>query len=596
MQEESDELASDAPFDMEQPTAQAIAASSAAASQDQLVMIDAAGIGLRKEAVDAERGPTKAEDQAESQAWLSKNIVLIRHGRSSWNEFLGAHKIPEWEEEEKARVGLRKAIYNMMSRPADVGGSSESLDPDVTRGGTPNRSRDQYRLYRTETTRSGSATPMRRDRKMRTAASPTFGQEAGHTPSQSSAAQSPWSRKTISEQAVTVNRCWTSTPTHKAQHTSDMGAVCNQQSTDSKKRGFWRAVRGNFRHVGVALAHANNATHVDHSLSAHGFDEARQLRKRVLSLMAESTGSRPAAGCNALIQCRSWFVSPFLRALQTAACALSPLYKLDPSLSMQVTPQANEIASSQMSMDCQGKKGNVGLRVLTRAVAKLMMLYDIQDSDDAARASSPDAIQPPVDAERQAELRDVTSTLFAMDVSEVAQVWWKPQSTPEQEDTRVHQLVARMLRVESPSVGLVAHSILFRRILQLFWPEDEATQARLRAALRNGAPADTPDPYHDKIINCGSLVLTLRYQMSGSSCIAEIVDAEFLFEGCMEGGLSSLGRESYPGAPEESQERRMSPYPSDGDDSEEYQQPVYQDLASFLQDLAPFGESEPGAS
>lgn len=58
-------------------------------------------------------------------------------------------------------------------------------------------------------------------------------------------------------------------------------------------------------------------------------------------------------------------------------------------------------------------------------------------------------------------------------------------------------------------MGLVAHSILFKRILQLFWPKDQRRQARrrlsrcvaqeeLRAALRNGAPLDTVDPFEDK--------------------------------------------------------------------------------------------------
>ncbi|CAE8587770.1 unnamed protein product, partial [Polarella glacialis] len=139
-----------------------------------------------------------------------------------------------------------------------------------------------------------------------------------------------------------------------------------------------------------------------------------------------------------------------------------------------------------------------------------------------------------------------SATLCAMDVSEVAQVWWTDVSTFKKEnlrleDARVKRLVQRLLlQNDEAYVGLVAHSILFKRLLQIFWPSDPATQGEVRAALRNGAPEDTMDPLNDKVMNCGTLVLTFRYKRGG----AEIIGAEFLFNGHMESALSSDQKES----------------------------------------------------
>ncbi|CAK9019946.1 unnamed protein product [Durusdinium trenchii] len=85
------------------------------------------------------------------------------------------------------------------------------------------------------------------------------------------------------------------------------------------------------------------------------------------------------------------------------------------------------------------------------------------------------------------------------------------------EDSRVKSLVKRILvEDEEPVIGLVAHSILFKRMIQLFWPKDRLRQEELRTALRNGAQKqDTVDPFEDKVMNCGTLVLTFRYHSGG---------------------------------------------------------------------------------
>merc|ERR1712130_368864 len=122
-----------------------------------------------------------------------------------------------------------------------------------------------------------------------------------------------------------------------------------------------------------------------------------------------------------------------------------------------------------------------------------------------------------------------------------AQTWWSDVSKFQKEhlkldDARVKKLVQRLLlQDDQPQVGLVAHSILFKRMIQLFWPQDVTRQEELRTALRNGAAADTIDPLHDKIMNCGTLVLTFRYQEKG----AEIIKAKFLFDGHMESALAN---------------------------------------------------------
>ncbi|CAJ1401285.1 unnamed protein product [Effrenium voratum] len=384
-------------------------------------------------------------------ACRTKSIVLIRHGRSSWNEFLGAHKRAQWEEQEQKRQASAKG----------PGGMRNVLRSMVGREGNP----------------------------------------AGYPPSNSDLL--------------------------------DLGEDPGKQSSG----GFWQGVRGGLKHVGNALNHAGKLNQVDHPLSAGGLTQARQLRQQIAAL---AEGDSVEASAAILLQCRRWYISPFLRALQTAAYALSPLRRLAAAqgqpLQLRVTPQANEIVQTSMSLDCQGKKGNVGFRVVTRAVCKTAETLE-EEEDDVAQAVS----------ERQQELADVTATLCALDISEIAQVWWTEVSSFKKEhlraeDKRVKSLVKRILvEDEEPIVGLIGHSILFKRMIQLFWPKEARRQEEIRAALRNGA-GDTIDPFDDKVMNCGTLVLTFRYSSGG----AEIIKAAFLFDGHMESALGPAGQTQDP--------------------------------------------------
>lgn len=407
-------------------------------------------------------------------AWRTKDIVLIRHGRSSWNEFLGAHKRAQWEEQEQKRQAAAKGS----------GGVRNVLRSMVGRG-------------------------------------------EGH------ASAYPAQPKTQTDLL-------------------DLGEVDQKQSTG----GFWQGVRGGLKHVGNALNHAGKLNQVDHPLSAGGLAQARQLRQQIAALASDS---QPSQAASSLLRCRRWYISPFLRALETAAYALSPLKRLATQqgerLLLRVSPQANEIVQTSMSLDCQGKKGNVGFKVVTRAVSKLAETLEEEEDDPANQASVQD---------KQAELSEAIATLCAFDISEIAQVWWTEVSSFKKEnlraeDSRVKSLVKRILvEDEEPVIGLVAHSILFKRMIQLFWPKDRLRQEELRTALRNGAQKqDTVDPFEDKVMNCGTLVLTFRYHSGG----AEIVKAVFLFDGHMESALARDRQTQDPDDVEIQEDSDRSPRP-----------------------------------
>jgi len=404
--------------------------------------------------------------------WLSKRIILIRHGRSAWNEFLGAHKKKCWDEQENTRRGYRDALKSKVAgivRQVSERNIDEAADLNASFSDA----------QRSSSSSASDATP-----------------KGGHG-------------------------------------VMDSGP------------GFWRSVRGNMKLVGNAVSQVDKMKQVDHSLSSWGLNQARQLRRKMAGVVTEATGAEAA-----LMECDIWYVSPFLRAVQTAAFALSPLHTQRPSLRIRVTPQLNEFCSSRGAMDCHGKKGNVGLRLMNRAIMKTCELADGLDEGLAATERV---------FERQAEMAETTATFCAMNYDEVMQPWCQaagaaaPKSSSGSEDLRVRQLVSRLLEEKGTSVGIVGHSMFFRRLIQLFWPKDPLVQEVLRIALRNGSPAseNTLDPFSDKMINCGVLVLKLIYKRpddlvtslrSGSTAItdsAEIVGAEFLFDGHMEDALDA---------------------------------------------------------
>jgi len=385
----------------------------------------------------------------------TKRIILIRHGRSTWNEFLGQHRRAEREEQDRLR--------------------REEQD--------------------------------KQDNKRRPAIGTAFKRMVGtaHQPE----------------------------PAHEREL---LGA---NDKSDAPKGKFWQGVRGGIgRHVRNAISHAGNLHQVDHPLSFGGLQEARALRRAIGSLVAARASVTGPASC--ILECKHWYISPFLRALQTAGYALAPLFKADTSLRMRITPEANEIVNTPVSFDCQGKPGNVGFRAIARAIAKTTELFE-EDDDD-----------PHDDAllfERQAEVKDVLATLCAMDISEIGQTWWTDVKTFKKEnlpleDVRVRRLIGTLLEDPEPCIGVIAHSLLFQRLLSLLCPKDDQGRAEVRAGLCNGGPfGSVVDPLNDKMVNCGTLVLTLRRPDGATGGLirqaAEISRAEFLFGGRMQGARAA---------------------------------------------------------
>merc|ERR1740123_2114841 len=158
---------------------------------------------------------------------------------------------------------------------------------------------------------------------------------------------------------------------------------------------FFKGIRGLGRKVTKVVTNADSVHLVDHGLSRAGVVQARRLGRQVEALAQQHTlGSSPGRTSEsstlgsrlALLECRHWFISPFLRAIQTAAFALTPLCRKDPIL-MQVTPDAREIMSSKLSHDCHGKEGNVGYSVVLRALSKLTEVF-AEEEDTATVAAA----------------------------------------------------------------------------------------------------------------------------------------------------------------------------------------------------------------
>ncbi|CAK0842786.1 unnamed protein product [Prorocentrum cordatum] len=404
----------------------------------------------------------------------TKRLVLIRHGRSTWNEFLGQHRQRQSEEqrEPKRAAGLRGTLKHMVRGKAR--GPDAAEGPEGSPGGGAEDGDDFINFS------SGGGGPQ--------------GYPAG------------------------------------------------------AQRGLLASAARGVRKVGNALSHAKAyANQVDHPLSPGGLLQARALREAVGAAFACSPQPEDGDGAAALLACKSWYISPLLRALQTAAYALDGLKRRDPGVKLLVTPDAREIVKSRYSIDCEGKKDNVGVKVVARALAKT--------AETIADAETDDPTNRHLTESRQAELFGISSVLCALDLKEVGQEWWDDVRHMKKEDLRgdddrVRRLTMRLLQDPAPIAGVVGHSLLFQRMIQLFLPRDRGEQLQIKAAMRNGAPETTKDPFDDKIMNCGVLVLTCRYpeREEGVPDLSkmEIQSVEFLFDGRMESALppsETLGAE-----------------------------------------------------
>lgn len=206
---------------------------------------------------------------------------------------------------------------------------------------------------------------------------------------------------------------------------------------------------------------------------------------------------------------------------------------------MIVSPDAAELHIHRMALDCKGVKGNVGSRLVARAIRSTAEVIEEEEPEIAG----------PGLAARLEELATISRTFCTFDLSEVQRDWCEDiggkvnrKARRRAEEARVRRLFRRLVMDSAPVVGLIAHSQLFRCMIQLLWPLDESRQEAVRVGMRNGAPDQGSDPYTDKIMNCGVLVVKVRYDDYSNDATkenaSEITGAEFLFGGHMERGSS----------------------------------------------------------
>jgi len=325
---------------------------------------------------------------------------------------------------------------------------------------------------------------------------------------------------------------------------------------------FSKRVRGSIRSACSVAINAKDIHLVDHPLSRAGVTQARALGEQVHALACAGEDSSTASG--AVLNCRHWYVSPFLRALQTAAFVLAPLCRKDSPMEIRVTPLAREIMSGVHSYDCRGKEGNIGYRVVLRATGKLIDAFTKEEEEITAEGCSaegstastlapsaspvPQPGQGHITKQRQMELAGLTTVLCNMDLQDIEQPWWADhrrlgRDHKKKEHARIDQLVHQLvIEHPAPVVGVVAHSLLFQQILRKYFPKNEAAQSAVCDGLRNGAAVDVKDPREDRIMNCGVVVLSFA-----PSEPPEITSAEILFGGRMESALS-IDRQSIESA------------------------------------------------
>jgi len=500
-------------------------------------------------------------DQTEDE-WKSKKIILIRHGRSIWNDLVGAHKK---EAKSKNRLPVDGgALGRMRSAKIDESDYSGRQARFTAQQSMATRSEDsedsddsnvvQTAPPQIKVSSPDVAEPVpRKGFRQSVKAMAGFGGSLPESEPAESSSGYPQRRGAV--KAVTAIPSPIPSPRSGSPVHATIPGYSANASLDTidlneakEKGGLFHGLTKGLKKAVNVISHADKLNMVDHSVSPVGMQQLRALHLSVAGLLM-----RPAHGGEAtFLDCKHWYTSPYLRALQTAGYALSPLFQQDPTMKITVTPLANEIVNGAYSYDCFGKAGNVGICVPTRAVAKVALMINEEsekkNEDEEADLSTQMTRTQTVRCQttlmiaRQTELAAVSATLCAMDYREVSSQWWKDPKgynlDMEVEDKRIRKLVGRMLRVKANVVGVVGHSLCFRRLVQLFWPKTAGVQEHVRMKMMTGSDEDTEkDPYEDKMMNCGTLVLTFRYkevEQHQPAHDAEFIDAEFLFDTHME--------------------------------------------------------------
>lgn len=534
----------------------------------------------------------------------TKRTIIIRHARSTWNEFLlAAQGRAEVEVEDSQKIGIRSALVSIVRRPGIPGEEPDDVAVEGpqprhrfwqgVRGGVKHVVKTVSHANRlNQVDHQLSAKGIVEARALRASilgvckgsleapAPPPTTQassvsssppgswatgEAGDSPARGAPASAAAASSASLSFAASTEAAATPTPVPASpsaappateSSTPRAAAAPEDDAEISAEAAGTPTAAG-----AMAAAEAPAPLAAEAAVGAEAAEAAEAVLEESPCATTAATPASPLlAGTeeeslgegleHLLLECKLWFVSPFLRAVQTAAYALSPLHRRDPEgVQIRITPMANEIVKANFCQDCQTRQGNVGFHVVARALSKTietLLEEDDEDHPTRSRSAPPEA--------RQEELADIADTLCAMDLQEVAGVWWPDlgvlrRDTRRREDSRgasksawlsteddrVRRLVALLLREKAEVVGLVGHSLLFQRILQLFAPSDDPELMReLHASSRGGDAA--VNPLHAKIMNCGTVVLTWSYCDADDDADMEprLVGARFLFGGHFE--------------------------------------------------------------
>ncbi len=341
--------------------------------------------------------------------------------------------------------------------------------------------------------------------------------------------------------------------------------------------------------VGQAASHSEAFLRKnDHALSAYGVEQCFQLRDQFEKARQTKESGMPSPEVEWIDSVDFWMVSPFLRALETSALSLVPLVENNPHAKMKVFPLAREIYKRRESRDCVGKDQNWGPRMLARAISSVSKSYE-------ARNFEPDHLWKSIDMFRK------------YDIELCKQRWWSENLESDIEirnriDTCMAKIFSLPASQASRPVGIVGHSLLFRRILQLYWPREASKASYLADALRCNfeIPMDriravqfqpqaiSPSRYCPdslevlKLQNCCVLRIRLKYKLllvngvkkiDGSSI--EIEDGQFLFNtGWEQHGYdkgtttpemsSASGRSDFMNYTSSTTGANSNPYPNNG--------------------------------
>ena len=187
----------------------------------------------------------------------------------------------------------------------------------------------------------------------------------------------------------------------------------------------------------------------DHALSPHGVDQCFQLRETIektIQLPGQGGPNPPNPDAEWLRAVGLWMVSPFLRALETSAFSLVPIYEMNPDVRVRVIPLCREVYKRRESRDCVGKDKNWGPRMLARAISSIGKAYE-------CRTFEADSLWRTIDLFKK------------YDIEACGKKWWSDSIENDIDvRNRIDMCMAKVFSQQVETIGIVGHSIFFRRV------------------------------------------------------------------------------------------------------------------------------------